>query len=369
MFRDRLGRFRGRITNRIEIIDTGHVTRDDAAFPTVASLGGGELLCAYTAGGDGPNAMAGTDWSRSTDWGSTWTHEGTILPRVENPVMVNSLRLSLASDGTILAYGDRSYLEGRGDSRSFGNEQSEPVICRSLDRGRTWSEPAVIPSTLSRAYEISNPIVDAGRNIWLAPAATLSDSSRLGERVVVFRSTDGGETWPTQVTALSDPDGKKGFFEQKIINLGNGRLLAVAWTVTLGDYQDLENHFSVSNDYGRTWTAPASTGVRGQTLGLTYLGDDRLLLLSNRRYGDQGVVAYFARFSERSWTVEGESMIWDANASRDTSTEKSSGIDAFDDFAFGLPSALGINGNKFLSVHWCREDGIFGIKWTKFREA
>jgi sialidase-1 len=355
--------------NRIEIIDTGHVSRDDAAFPTLAQLGDGEMLCAYTEKGDGPNAMAGTVWSRSTDWGSSWIREGTILPRAEKPVMVNSLRLSVASDGTILAYGDRNYLEGKGDSRSFGNEKSEPVVCQSSDRGRTWSEPRVIESTLSKAYEITNPIVDAGRDIWLAPAATLADALKLGERVVAFRSTDHGKTWPEHITVLSDPEGKKGFFEQKVINLGNGRLLAAAWTVTLGDYQDLENHFAISNDYGQTWTVPAPTGIRGQTLGLTYLGEDRLLLLSNRRYGSQGVVVYFARFTEKSWTVEGESLLWDAKASRDISTEESTGIDAFSDFAFGLPSAVPINDNNFLSVHWCKEDGIFGIKCTKFREV
>ncbi len=271
---------------KIEIVDTGQVSRDDAAFPTLVVLGGGEIICGYTAKGEGPNALGGTDWSRSSDWGSTWTHEGTILPRKENPVTINSLRLSRASDGTLLAYGARGYLNG--DTRSFGHEKNEPVFCRSFDQGRSWSEAVVIPAALSQTYEISNPIVDAGRNIWLAPAATLPDSKRFGERVVVYRSTDNGKTWPEHNTVFYDPEGKKGFFEQKIINLGQGRLLAVAWTVTLGDYKDLENHSSFSADFGRTWTPPVPTGIKGQTLSPLYLGEDRLLLLSNRRYGNQG---------------------------------------------------------------------------------
>ncbi len=352
----------------IEIIDTGHVSRDDAAFPTLVVLGGGEIICGYTAKGEGPNALGGTDWSRSFDWGSTWTHEGTILPRKENPVTINSLRLSRVSDGTLLAYGGRNYLDGRGDTRSFGNEKSEPVFCRSLDKGRSWSEAVVIPAALARGYEISNPIVDAGRNIWLAPVATLPDSKRFGERVVVYKSTDNGKTWPEYHTVFHDPEGKTGFFEQKIINLGQGRLLAAAWTVTLGDYKDLENHFSLSEDFGRTWTFPVSTGIQGQTLTPLFLKGDRLLLLSNRRYGSQGVVAYFARFRRCGWDIEGETLLWDARASRDKDTEKTRGIEAFDDFAFGLPSAVAIKENVYLSVHWCREDGIFGIRWIKFRE-
>jgi hypothetical protein len=351
---------------KIEIVDSGHVSRDDAAFPTLVVLGEGELVCGYTAKGQGPNALAGTDWSRSMNGGATWTREGVVLPRTEEPVTINSLRLSAASDGTLLAYGSRDYLEGKGDTRSFGNEKSEPVFCLSRDRGESWSEPAVITTDLSPAYEISNPIVDAGKNIWLAPAATLPDSSRLGERVVVFESRDGGRTWPDYHTVFHDPAGKKGFFEQKVIGLGQGKLLAAAWTVTLGDYKDLENHFALSEDYGQTWSPALPTGISGQTLGLLHLGEDRLLALSNRRYGDQGVVAYLARFSSTGWEIEGELLLWDARANRDKSTEATSGIDAFDDFAFGLPSAVRLGENLFLSVHWCREEGVFGIRWIKF---
>ena len=258
--------------NEIEIIDSGYVSRDDAAFPTLVKLDDGEIICAYTAKGKGPDALGGTDWSRSADGGATWIHEGTILPRMDNPVSVNSLRLSRALDGSLLAYGGRDYLEGSGDSRSFGKDlKNEPVICLSVDLGRTWADASVIPTDLSLKFEISNPIIDAGNNIWLAPAATLPDSNRFGERVVVFRSTDHGKTWPEYNTVFHDTGKKKGFFEQKIISLGQGILLGVAWTVTLGDYKDLENHYVLSEDYGRTWTVPKPTGIRGQTLSPTHL--------------------------------------------------------------------------------------------------
>jgi len=356
--------------HNIEITDTGHISRDDAAFPTLVKIDDNELICGYTAKGKGPDALGGTDWSRSSDGGKTWIHEGTILPRRANPVQVNSLRLSRMSDGSIVAYGGRDQLEGAGDSRSFGeDEKNEPVFCRSTDSGRTWSEASVIPTDLSLKYEISNPVVDPGDGTWLAPAATLPDSERLGERVVVFRSSDRGKTWPDYSTVFYDEKGEKGFFEQKIISLGEGRLLAVAWTVSLGDYGDLENHYALSDDYGRTWTESKPTGIKGQTLSPLHLGGDRLLLLSNRRYGKQGVVCYFVRFNNDEWRVEGESLLWDAQSSRDTGTEDKSGIDAFDDFAFGLPSAIQLADNLYYSVHWCKEDGIFGIRWTMFREV
>ncbi|MCK5736863.1 MAG: exo-alpha-sialidase, partial [Spirochaetaceae bacterium] len=337
--------------NRIEVVDSGYVSRDDAAFPTLIKIDNAEIICAYTAKGKGPDALGGTDWSRSSDGGVTWFHEGTVLPRTENPVSVNSLRLSQVSDGTMLAYGGRDYLEGKGDSRSFGqDEKNEPVFCQSNNQGKTWSEISVIPTDFSLKFEISNPIVVAGNGTWLAPAATLPDRQRLGEKVVVFRSADRGKTWPEFSTVFYDEEKKKGFFEQKIISLGGGQLLAVAWTVTLGDYSDLENHFAFSDDYGLRWTTPKSTGIKGQTLSPLFLGEDRLLLLSNRRYGSQGVVCYFARFHRDEWTIEGETLLWDAHSSRDTKTESKSGIEAFDDFAFGLPSAIQLDNNLYLSV-------------------
>lgn len=346
------------------------MSRDDAAFPTLVNLGNGELICGYTAKGKGPDALGGTDWSRSVDGGKTWVYEGTILPRRENPVQVNSLRLSLMSDGSIVAYGGRDQLKGNGESRSFGeDEKNEPVFCQSVNRGKNWSEASVIPTGLSRKFEISNPLVDAGNGIWLAPAATLPDSKRLGERVVVFISTDRGRTWPEYSTVFYDKEKKKGFFEQKIISLGKGRLLAAAWTVTLGEYGDLENHFALSDDYGRTWSDAKPTGIAGQTLSPMLIEKDRLLLLSNRRYGSQGVVCYFARFNNEEWQIEGESMLWDAHTGRSTEDEDKSGIEAFDDFAFGLPSAIQLGDNLYYSVHWCKEDGIFGIRWTKFHEV
>ncbi|NQT59156.1 MAG: exo-alpha-sialidase [Bacteroidetes bacterium] len=350
-----------------EIIETGHVSRDDAAFPTLVTLENGDILCAHTAKGDGPNALGGTDFARSNDMGSTWVHEGTILPRTENPVSVNSMRLSRAADGTLLAYGEQAHLEGKGVERQFGIDKSGPVLCTSSDEGKTWTPPSPLPADLASAYEISSPILAKDNNTYLAPATTLADKDHLGERVVLYESRDRGKTWPYCHTAFQDPEGKKGFFEKKIIHLDGSRLLATAWTVTLGDYKDLENHFAISEDFGKTWSPAYPTGIQGQTLTPLYLGDNKLLCLSNRRYGVQGVVAYHAVMRENRWDIEPLGLLWDAKASRDINEEKTKGIEAFDDFAFGLPSAIRLEDNLFLAVHWCRENGIFGIKWTKFR--
>jgi len=349
---------------KIEILDSGHVHRGNSAFPTLVRLRNGDIISGFSVGG-GPNTTRGTDWARSADGGKTWMWEGTILPRTEIPVTTNSLRLSGTKAGTIIAYGQRNYL---GDKEiEFGGDRNEPIFCLSFDDGHTWSSPHVISSSWQGPFEISNPIVELTDDRWLAPAAILTDPTRFGEYVIAFESADKGRTWPVVRTVFKDPEGIKGFFEQKIIELEPNKLIAVTWTVSLGDYKDFENHFAVSKDGGRTWGHPTPTGIHGQTMTPFWLGDGRLLVVYNRRYGQQGVIVCLVRFTETTWEVESENILWDAHSSRQRRKDLESGIKEFSDFAFGLPSLLRLDTKTFLAVHWCKEDGIFGIRWTRLQ--
>ena len=207
----------------VEVVGSGHVTRDDAAYPSLVALDDGSIICGYSCGG-GSSATGGTDWARSTDGGTTWRREGAILGRTERPVTTNSLRLSRTVGGTLLAYGARRY-DTAGTAR-FGRDPSEPVLCRSSDGGRTWSTPAVVAGasagSRARAYEVTCPVVALDERRWLAVAGLLPDAGHLGARVVAFLSTDAGQTWPHSPTVFRDPDGRRCFFETKVTPVGGG---------------------------------------------------------------------------------------------------------------------------------------------------
>ena len=52
-----------------------------------------------------------------------------------------------------------------------------------------------------------------------------------------------------------------GYLEQKLALLGDGRVLATAWTVTLDGLVDQPNSYSPSSDDGgETWSTPAIDG-------------------------------------------------------------------------------------------------------------
>jgi len=346
----------------IDILGTGRLDERDSAFPQAVQLPNGDILCSFGVGG-GPEVDGGTDWARSTDGGETWTLEGTLLAPTAEPETKNFLKLALSPDGgTVYAYGARLH---RTAGQKFGEGRTEPVLCRSVDGGQTWSDPQVIPMPADCPLEISHGVLPLSSGRLLAPAATLPAKDRLGEQVLVAISDDGGKTWPRHAVVFEDPEAKLGYFEHKLAALGLGRILAAAWTVTRGDVMDRPDSFSLSNDDGATWSPARSTGINGQTLTPIPLGGDRLCVLYNRRYGHQGIVMALVTFSDTSWTVHHEDLLYDAKTEHHRAADVATGVEEFDAFAFGFPTAIRLQDGTFLATHWCREGGPFGIRWTK----
>ena len=375
----------------IQILNTGRLDERDSAFPQAVQLPNGDILCSFGVGG-GQFVHGGTDWVRSTDGGVTWRLEGTLLPPTSDPPSANFLKLSLSPDGqTIYAYGTRYW--GSIDDK-FGERRGEALFCVSTDNGRSWSPPQVIPMP-EVPLEVSHSMLAlaAGGSVgWdsvptaerdstdgsgrspnlhserlLAPTGLLVSKERLGEEVIVAVSDDGGRTWPAHRTVFKDPAGKFGFWEQKLVEFAPNQLMAVAWTITLGDYHDQPDSFVISRDGGWTWGPFQSTGIRGQTMTPLPLGGDRLLVLYNRRYGQQGIVAVLATFTDTAWTVHHEQLLYDARGFRDGPNAGNTGVDELASFQFGFPTAIRLQDGTFLETHWCVEQGVSGIRWTKFR--
>lgn len=347
----------------IHFLSTGRMDERDSAFPQAVQLPGGDVLCSFSVGG-GQFVHGGTDWARSRDGGSTWQLEGQLLPPTMDPPSANFLKLSLSADGkTIYAYGTRYW--GSVDEK-FGERRGEALYCISTDNGHTWSAPRTIPMP-DCPLEVSHSIRPLMSGRLLAPTGTLAQKDRLGEEVLVAVSDDGGETWPSHRTVFKDPAGRLGFWEQKLVEFAPNQLLAVAWTVTLGDYQDQPDSFAISRDGGWTWGPIQSTGIRGQTMTPLPLGGDRLLVLYNRRYGAQGIVAVLVSFTDTAWSVHHEQLLYDARAFRDGPSAGATGVDELASFQFGFPTAIRLHDDTYLATHWCVEQGICGIRWTKFR--
>ena len=350
----------------IEILDRGTIDDRDSAFPQVVELPNGDLIAAYSNHG-GQFVTGGTDWSRSTDGGRTWQHEGTLLAATSDPETTNFLKPSISRDGrTIYAYGSRLRASTHD---GFGGRPTDAIFVTSSDSGRSWSEPTLIPMPTDR-LEISHGILVLESGRLLAPTATI-EPARFGERVLVAISDDGGRTWPRHSVAMQDPGGRYGYLEQKLAELAPGRVVASAWTTTMTDMDDTTNSYAISDDGGWTWSAPRSIGTRGQTLSVVPLGPnagDRVMLLYNRRYGQQGIVMAIARMTDENWPIEFEALLFDAHGRR-AGQERENGVAEMLDFKFGFPTAIRLRDGSYLASWWSVEDpsGRSGVRWAKLR--
>ena len=352
------------MTPDIEILGSGLLDDRDSAYPQAIQLPNGDILCSFCVGG-GPRATQGSDWARSKDGGHTWCLEGTILPAEKETDLKNHLKLSLSADKkTIYAYGSR---HRRKPGQVFGEYFSEPIFCASTDEGLSWSAPQAIPLPRDGNFEIAHGILPLASGRLLAPAATLPAQDRLGEKVFAGISNDGGQTWPEHALVFFDPEKRYGYFEHKFAEIAPGTLVAVSWTVTLGNIEDRPNSFAISKDDGATWEPPISTGIKGQTMTPIPLENNRLLILYNRRYGKQGIVMGLVTFTEREWKVHFEGLLYDAGKYRPRSLYAKKGAEELKSFAFGFPTAMKLFDGTILATHWCKEKGRFSIRWTKLR--
>jgi len=348
----------------IKVTDTGIIDARDSAFPKTIQLPNGDLLCSFSVGG-GAEVTGQTDWARSTNGGETWTLEGVLLPKDEERGMANFLKLSVSPEGkTIYAYGAEIDAD---NSRKFGNRETNAILCISTDSGHTWSPPKPVDFGVDCDLEVSFPAFVHSSGRLLAPGATLAEKEKLGERVFVLLSDDEGRTWPHRSTAFYDPAGEKMFFEHKFTELPNRDILATAWTATPGEYRDLENSYAVSTDRGLTWSPARSTGIKGQTLSTISLGENRLLVLYNRRYGRQAIVMCLVTFNGQQWTIHHEGIMYDAQASHKRPDGVDDGITEFGAFAFGFPTAITLQDGSILATHWCQEKENCSIRWTKLK--
>lgn len=348
----------------IEILKEECVNRNDSAFPTMTRLNNDDLVCGFSVGG-GPEVTGGSDWARSHDEGNSWEHEGCILPSTTNPNTVNTMRLSRTADGRVIAYGQRNYLKDK--NTKFGTVSNEAIFCISDQNCQNWSKVTVIPHGYDCPVEISNPMLVLEDGRWLAPVTLLTDSEHLGEKIIVKESRDEGKNWNNEYIIFADSAGKKGFFEKKIIEVEPGKLLAFAWTVNLGIYSDLNNHFSWSNDGGRSWSEAIQTNIQGQTLFPLHLSGCRFLLIYNYRQSPPGIRIATADITDSDCRIIDETYLWQPESENAVNGNSKEGIDSFDDFKFGLPSLIGLNDGNFLAVFWNKEDGLYGIKTVKFK--
>ncbi len=291
----------------VTIISSGSTGAAPAMFPAAARTPDA-LVVAYSTVPDGwPGGEVRV--TRSTDNGATWQPAVVVATAVDGEdAALGAIGLRRLSDGTLLLpYNGITWTPGLGTE----GRRSVLRLQTSADDGRSWQGGERVevdfdwPAVYGEILEF-----DDGELLWPVWGVL-----RAGEkwRSTVLSSRDAGRSWALKSTIAYDPtahlgghyvdtgnsvqaddprettdpdfrphDSTDGFTETSVVELSDGRLLAVLRQQGVDGDQTLLFFRSFSTDRGASWTAYESLGFPGMSPALTQLDDGRLLLAYRR---------------------------------------------------------------------------------------
>jgi len=350
-----------------------HAHSIHAYFPSVTLLPDGEMLATVVLGEAFEAVNLRTHLFRSSDQGEHWQHEGPLYRGTPERLTSDCARLTALPSGDLVVFmirHDRSDHpdEGLTSHETLGFVPTELLLLRSSDRGRTWTGPEpIVPPLVGPSFEMCCPITVLRDGRWLIPTQTWPGwhgDCPHGIRMMALVSRDQGRSWPEYLDVMRAADGTVYFWESKIVELPDGRLLATAWAYDDITQADRPNQYAISKDGGRSWSAPASMDLKGQTLTPLVLDDGRILCVY-RRMDQPGLWANIARLADDRWVNEAEEPLWGQQTAGLTASTQNMAHN-FTVLRFGAPCLTRLADGTVFVAFWCYEDGVSNIRWFTF---
>ena len=351
-----------------------HVRSVHAYFPSVALLDNGDLLCSLVLGEAFESPNCHTYIARSGDLGESWQLQGPIYPGTTGRLTSDGSRITALPGGEVVAFMVRSDRtdhpdEGLTNSENLGFVPTELILLHSADHGRTWTEPALIsPPLVGPGFELCCPITPVRDGRWILPTSTWQGwdgSIPNGHMMLALISHDRGATWPEYVEVMRDPEQHVVFWESKIVELPDARLLAIAWAYDRDAAEDWPNQYAISHDGGMTWSATMSTGLQGQTMTPFALPDGRILSIY-RRTDQPGLWANLSHLEGDDWVNDSCQGLWGTAASGLTGSSDNM-VENFQVLRFGAPCITALPDGILFVAFWGYEDCVSNIRWFKLK--
>jgi sialidase-1 len=370
------------MTSRIRVTSTGIVYRNPkpylrsvVAYHPSLILGRDKASTELIVTLDVGEAVESLDYktvlSRSADDGKTWNIEGPILQ--DPPAKTtHTVRTSRLSDGSLVGFGGlyhrRDLEAGLLNRENFGFVPTDLFIVRSSDQGHSWSSPEMInPPLASPAWEICHSVVELRSGRWLAPTSTWrgwNGENPSGEQAVALISDDRGHSWPMFGRIFDGRETKRCHLEVSVVELADGRILAVGWVRNVDTSTNFSSEYCVSRDQGETYSPPVLTGFEAQTCKLLALRDG-LILCAYRRNDRPGLWATLVEIKSGKWNNLEEAPLW--SGAESGMTGSAAEADKLSSLKFGYPSLKQLPDGEVLLVFWCQEDCVTNIRWIRIR--
>ena len=190
----------------------------------------------------------------SSDKGATWTDKDEIIVKNHGGMNVMSVSLLRLQSGEIALF----YL------LKNSTKDCRPVLRRSFDEGKTWSEPSLCITDEVGYFVLNNDRViqlKDGRLLFAVSRHGFDANDRFDNMGVVmtYSSDDNGKTWQrgNSILSIVSPSGKKyAAQEPGVVELKDGSILL--WIRTNAGSQFM----SRSTDRGETWSEPQQSWLR-----------------------------------------------------------------------------------------------------------
>jgi hypothetical protein len=306
-------------------------------FPEIARLDGGRLVTVYYWSNEHSPGIPGGEhgqirWTESTDGGATWSDARVVI---DTPADDRDPQITQLRDGTIVINWFQAEWAGY---PTVAATITGTYVARSEDGGKTWSEPALVESSMScgcgprsGAYNLgwaaeSGEVVELANGDLLVPLYGTRPDATLG-RASVVRSTDGGRTWPLESEVMLPAAQGVGLSETEVAVLHDGRVTAVIRPGLVSD----------SFDGGHTWTVASKVPWSMQAPDiLTLPGGKALLTYGGNDYGSNEPIVGRLLHRNQAWTDTSPVLLYMSRQNVDQ----------------GDPSSAVVRGNQFLTVSY-----------------
>jgi hypothetical protein len=336
-----------------------------AWHPTLVHLEGARWAVGFDLGEAAEAHRYGTRFTFSDDDCATWTEPERIIP-AGDPPRSYSVRLSKTSEGIVAAgahHKPRELNVGRLNPETFGYNDMELVVVRR--EGDHWADPQVIdPPLKGTQFETCHPIVELSDGRWILPTSTWMNwdgSASHGMKGILLVSPDRGRTWPEAIVTMDDWEHRVTHFEQSVVELDGGALLAVAWAYNVDTGATGPTPYAISSD-GQTFDVHGLTDLHAQTAKLVRLPDARLLC-AYRRHDERGLWLALVELDGTEWRTVSTQCIW--NGAPSGMTGERNKADELSDLRFGFPQMVVRPDGDVQLVFWARHEEINEIRWLR----
>ena len=363
----------------LKIVDQGIISRvagRGAYMPVITPLPDGTFIASQHVGKELGSPDNHIEVLRSTD-AKMWENQGSIHPGGGHPNdgwAYRGPKISVVPDGRLVMTSSRFVQrESLFDPESEASARCDMVVLWSEDGGDTWSEPEVVPVDLPRErynWNGAGKLLQLAGDRWMYPLETWKPEESTAEpdqKAAAVFSSDQGKTWGEFTVVADDESGKILWWDQMCAIMPDGRIYTLIWTHKYGTSEDLNNHWTISEDQGRTWTEPVPTNLWGQVCTPIPLPDGRVAAIYNYRHEPQGIhVALTEDLS--TFDTDNEVVVFDAGA------EATLGDPDHPNFlaehmliGFGKPGGVLLPDGDLMTYFWCTSQGVTHTRWVRLK--